>query len=178
MGPLVHRTVVAAVVAGFWLASGPAEAAPIRFDCDTLEGANSEIAQTQDGPTYRLRTQISPKRVGKHREWRANALILIRSADEKAYVGVRMAATVSKPQGFSVLLETVQDGEHKQFLVTTVRLGETVNASIDIKDGSARVEVAGQVADLAIPMGKGAVVSASCSTGQFIFEKLELTPGI
>ena len=175
---MVHRAVVAAIAVGLAVLSVPASAAPIRFDCDALDGANSEIAQTQYGPTYRLRTQISPKRAGKHREWRAGALLLIKSADDKAYVGVRIAATVSKPQGFSVFLETVQGGEHKQFSVTTVKLGDTVNASIDIKDGSARVEVAGQVADMAIPIGKGAVLSASCSTGQFIFEKLEFSPEV
>jgi hypothetical protein len=175
---IVYRVGIAAMAAGLAGQSVPAATAPMRFDCDSMDGANSEIAQTQDGPSYRLRTQISPKRAGRHREWRANALILIRSADDKAYVGVRLAATAAKPPGFSVLLETVQDGEHKQFNVTTVKLGDTVNASIDIKDGSARVEVAGQVADLAIPIGKGAVISASCSTGQFMFEKLEMAPGI
>ena len=173
----VKRTVIAVIAAGLASMPVPAAAAPIRFDCEALDGANSEIAQTQDGPTYRLRTQISPKRAGKHREWRASALILIKSADDKAYVGVRMAATASKPQGFSIYLETGRDGEHKQFSVTTVKLGDTVNASIDIKDGSARVEVAGQVADLAIPIGKDAVLSASCSTGQFMFEKLEMNIG-
>lgn len=177
MSPKANPALIAAVAAGLAVHPAPADAAPMRFDCDAMDGANTEIAQTQDGPAYRLRTRISPKRAGKHRDWRANALILIRSADEKAYVGVRMAASVSKPQGYSVLLETVLGGEHKQFNVTTVKLGDTVDASIDIKGGSARVEVAGQVADLAFPTGKGAVISASCSTGQFIFDDLEFVPG-
>jgi hypothetical protein len=171
MNSLGHAAVAASLAAGI---AAPAFAAPMRFDCDCMSGAYSEVAQTQTGPHYLLRADVTPKRVGQDRQWRPNGLLHIRSADGKAYIAVRMTATISRPQAFSIYLETEKDGEKKQFSVTTVKLGETVHASIEVKDGAARVEVAGQVADFSIPLGKGAEVSAGCSTGQFMFEKLEI----
>jgi len=49
---------------------------------------------------------------------------------------------------------------------------ETVRASIRIKDGAVRAEVAGQFADIPNKIGRGAEVGVGCSTGQFMFEKL------
>lgn len=154
--------------------ASPALSSPLRFDCDSMDGAFSEIIQAQTGPNYVIRADVTAKRIGAHRDRRPNALIYIGSPDGKASIGVRLTASASKPQVLAVTVETTKDGESKSYIVTSVKLGETVHASIEINDGATRVEAAGQVAEIRIPVDRGAEVSASCATGQFMFEKLEM----
>jgi hypothetical protein len=168
---LIKAILAAAALAG---ASTPSRAAPMRFDCDTFDGAYSEVVQTQSGPAYALKAEITAKRLGKHRDWRPNALIQVKSADGKSAIGVQVTAASYQNRTLSVALITTTGGERKEYSVATVKLHEAVNAAILVRDGKVRAEVAGQFAEAPIEIGPGAEVGAACSTGQFMFEKLEM----
>lgn len=160
--------------AGVLISSAQATAAPMKFDCDSFDGAFSEVMQTQAGPNYAVKAQITAKRLGKHNQWMPNALLQIFSADERNVVNVRLSAASSQSKTVSVTLTTVKDGEKKSYSVTTVKLNEPVDASIIIRDGKVQVQVAGQTADAPISVGPNAEVRAACSTGEFLFEKLDI----
>ena len=174
MRSTINIAIVAGVMAGFGCFPMAANAAPIRYECDTADGANSEIVQQQAGPNYALQADISAWRFGKHRDRRPGAKIQIKSADGMNSVGIQLSAGVSKPPAAAVSLISTNGGEQKQYLVTTVKLGESVRASIRIKDGVVQAEVAGQVADVPVQIGRSAEVAVGCSTGQFMFDKLSL----
>jgi hypothetical protein len=155
--------------------SAPAHAASMRFDCDSLDGAYSEVVQTQNGPAYGLKAEITAKRLGRHRDWWPNALIEIRSADGKSAIGVQFRASSYQNRTVSVMLITTSGGEKKEYSVATVKLDEAVNAAIAVRDGKVRADVAGEFAEAPISVGSGAEVRVACSTGEFMFERLEMT---
>jgi hypothetical protein len=130
--------------------------------------------QRQDGPNYTLQAEITAKRFGKHRDWRPGARIQVTSADGKKSIWIQLAAGAARPQALAVSLFTNDGREEKQFMVTTVKLGEPVRASIRVSNGSLQAEVAGQVANIPLQIGPRAEVSVGCSTGQFMFEKLSM----
>lgn len=173
LGP--KRWLLVGAGAGLLIASAQAPAAPMKFDCDSFDGAFSEVMQTQAGPNYAVKAQITAMRLGKHGQWLPNALLQIISVDEKNIVIVRLNASSSQSKTVSVTLSTVKDGEKKSYSVTTVKLNEPVDAAIVVRDGKIKVQVAGQAAEAPIAIGPNAEVRAACSTGQFMFEKLDMT---
>jgi hypothetical protein len=162
---------VAGVTAG---SSNSALATPMRFDCDSFDGAYSEVAQIQSGPTYSLKAKITPKRLGKHRDWRPNAMLQIKSADGKNGVTVRVTASSLQNRTFSVTFASLTGGELKEYSVATVKTNEPVSVAIAVRDGKLQAAIGGQLAEGPIAVGKGAEVRAGCSTGQFVFENLEM----
>lgn len=160
--------------AAFLFSSVQAPAAPMKFDCDSFDGAFSEVMQTQAGPNYAVKAQITAMRLGNHREWLPNAMLQIFSADENNVVIVRLNSSSSQSKTASVTLTIGKDGERKSYAVTTVKLNEPVDASIIIRDGKVKVQVAGQSAEAPIAIGPNAEVRAACSTGEFMFEKLDM----
>jgi hypothetical protein len=167
-------SLLGAAGAALLVSSATAPAAPIKFDCDSFDGAVSEVMQTQGGPNYALKAQMTAMRLGKHRQWLPNAMLQIFSADGKNVVAIRVSASSAQSQTVSVTLSTTNNGEQKSYSVTTVKLNEAVDASIVVRDGKVQVQVAGQSAEAPIAIGPDAEVRAACSTGEFMFEKLEM----
>jgi hypothetical protein len=151
-----------------------ANAAPMRYSCDTADGSVSGLVQQQDGPNYALQAEIRAMRFGRHREVRPSARIQIRSADGNKAVWVQLSASAARPPALAISLFTDNGSEEKQYMVTTVRLGEAARVSMRTKAGALQAEVAGQVADIPIQIGPHAEISVTCSTGEFIFEKLSM----
>lgn len=174
----MRRSARVAIFAGITsgLASLPAttSAAPMRYDCDTPDGAVSGLVQKQDGPNYAMQTEIRAMRIGRHRDVRPGARIQINSADGKKAVWIQLAASSARPPALAISLSTDNGAEEKQYMVTTAKLGEAVQVSMRTKDGALQIEVAGQVADIPIQIGPGAEISVTCATGEFIFEKLSM----
>ena len=154
--------------------SVPAHAAPMTFDCDSFDGAYSEIVQTQVGPAYALKAEVSAKRLGRHREWRPKALLQVKSADGKNAIGVQFNISSYQNGTLSVALITIVGGEQKEYSVATLKLNEPLNTAIAVQDGKVRVDIGGEFAEAPITIGHGAEVRVGCSTGQFMFEKLEM----
>ena len=171
MPKLVQMLAIAGLIA---TTEANANAASMLFDCDAEGGHYSELVQSQTGPNYALRADISAKRFGQHRDWHPGARMAITSADGKNSIIMQLAAGSVRPEFLLVSLVTNRDGEQKQYMVTTVNPGEAVHASIDVRDDVVHVEVAGQLAEVPLKLGAGAKVSVGCSTGQFMFENLDL----
>ena len=171
MRRLIHGAITAVITVG---AAAGGNAAPLQFDCDAADGHSSALRQAQAGPNYALGAEFSAKRLGKHRDWLPGARIAIWSADDRNSIIIQLAAGSVRPESLRLSLIATRDGNEKSLGVTTVKLDETVRASISVKDNLARVEVAGQPAEFPLNLGLGATVVVSCSTGQFMFETLDL----
>jgi hypothetical protein len=152
----------------------PASAAPMRYDCDTPAGAMSEISQVQSGPKYALRVEVAAKRMRMNREWRPGASFRIRSADEHHEIGVQISAASHRSESLTVSLSAINGEDRRSYPVATVKVGETLRASLDVADGHARADIGGQKVDIPLDLGTGAKLVVTCSTGQFMFEKLDM----
>src|SRR5438309_1887264 len=80
------------------LAGGGAEAPPLSYDCDSAEGAFSELKQVQPGPSYRVTGRISARRLRQHDRWAPVASVRADAADGTMDVTLQLVAP-HRPDG-------------------------------------------------------------------------------
>lgn len=149
-------------------------AAPIDYDCDTAAGHFSEISLHQAGPDYRVRGSITPLLRRSHVQYVATATVFIYSADRQRTVAVQiMRGTGSR---YEVTTHRVTGGDIGRASLRPVRTGEAVPFELVSTSNGTFAMVGEQRIDLGPPIGAGARLSITCSTGRFRFSGLDWSP--
>jgi hypothetical protein len=154
--------------------TGPANAAPMSYDCDTAPGRYSELKQTEPGPAYRVSGRIAANELAMDKRWVPVGNIVIESADGKNGARLRLFAPTRRAPLDVVLSTNIGDKVETQTL-GQVGLSQELAFSMTVADGRVKVEIGTMRGEAAIEMGAGASVGVTCSTGNFHFDDLRLS---
>lgn len=154
---------------------GTATATPIEYDCDTANAHYSEISLNQRGPNYHVSGTITPQLLRSSGFYSATATVYIQSADQRRTTGVQ----VMREQGnrLTVNVFRVTNGLRTNTSIGTIEPGHTVPFELQSSSTGSFALVAGRRVDLGAPVGEGAKISVTCSTGQFHFGGLDWSAG-
>lgn len=158
------------------LAGGGAEAPPLSYDCDTAEGAFSQLKQVQPGPSYRITGRISAHRLRQHDRWVPVATVRADAADGTMEVALQLVAP-HRPDGpLDVFLVTrAGKSEPEQKLLGHAEIGGELPFELAVDRGKVRARIGSLNGDAKASLGSGASVGVSCSTGEFLFNDLRLS---
>lgn len=167
---LMAFRVFGVMFAAAWTLPASAQGMSAKFDCDTAAGAFSELAFSQPGPTYHISGSLTAKQYRFDDQWIPVANVRIVSADKQTFGGIRLQAPSGSGRLELVVQSKVQ-GKDYGAVVGSFGKGEAATFSIDVENSKMTIRVAGKT--FAGPdMAAGSGVSVTCSSGQFLFEKL------
>jgi hypothetical protein len=152
--------------------STAAGATPIRYDCDTAAGAFSLIDFTQPGPDYRVTGRFSAVKFRNDPQWGPVATVQLVSADQKHAVGIRLRGKNARTP-VDLLLQTLDGSGERLAALGTLPVGDWAPFGIEVAGGKITVRAAGRSLIVDAPIGAGATVKISCSSGEFQFDQLD-----
>lgn len=157
----------------FGISSAAAFANPIKYGCDTASGRFSAIEIPFETNRFTLRGTLTPALFRKDKRWLPSANIRLESGDTKNSMALRFVAENSKAKTADILLESKNEGNEKGGNAGEVALNETVGFSLDYdRNGQSSITVNDSSYKLASNLGEKFSLSITCSTGDFIFDKL------
>jgi hypothetical protein len=154
--------------------SQAAMAAPLTYDCDTAAGSFSPVEQVQSGPSYSISARLTPRLSRTDKRWLPAASLGVGKPGQE--VLLRVFAEERGGKNFKVSAIYSGDGEPKQAELGGISMGQSIGLAIYAEPGTVRVTAGGKSTSFAVTIAPNASVSASCSTGEFLFEALELAP--
>lgn len=170
------RTILAGSAIALLSIAEPADAAEQRYDCDTTVDHYSELEQGLPGPGYDASgtiTAVKPYVGDRHL---AAGRVALESADGKSFLSFRLThwpKTDEKTMGASLMIQI--DGKEEEIALGRVNMMKPVPFALHVDAaGDASLTLGEWHRDLKVPLGSAAVASASCSTGEFLFEHLKL----
>ena len=170
------RAATASAVIAWLMFAAPAHAAEQDYDCDTGAEHYSELKQALSGSRYEASGTITPRRMYVGDRYMTSARVSLQSADGRNFLSFRLSG--SAKAGDKTLMATlfVQiDGEEKETPLGPVNLIKPLAFSLQVDaKGSARLSLGEWQRDLMMPLGSVAIASATCSTGEFQFDHLNL----
>jgi hypothetical protein len=171
------RMWIAAAAAAVLAAGGAGSAAarPLSWDCDTQDGHFSQLEMVQEGPSYRISGRITPVELRTHRRYAPMAAIRIQS-DGDDWVGIRIGRFDGRR--LEARLARSVGGRMEESAFASLESGAAFPFELSLSaDGAAAASLGTARAGTEILLGFGGRVQLTCSTGEFLFEGIELEAG-
>jgi hypothetical protein len=157
------------------LITGPASAATLEYDCDTAPNHFSELKQELGQGPVVISGMLTARAMAASKTYAPMTRVTLESADGADGVSVRLvgAPTVNKTLLLASLIVRT-DGKDEEEQLGTVSLMQPLPFAMRVNAGTAAITFGEWQRELKIPSAVVAGAKVSCSTGEFLFEKLDL----
>ena len=164
---LMSRVALCFCACAFGAASAHA-AEPFTYECDTAAGAFSELAQPQSADAFTISGEVKAEKLRTDQEWWPMATILV---DLGGHKGPRLQLIAPNGHAKSVNVSIGESTENAQ-LIGSIPLNTAVPFRLTVDQSRIRVEAGGRSVDFKRPPNSHPVASLTCSTGEFLFDRL------
>ena len=158
------------------LIAAPVAAGPLTYDCDTAPEHFSELTQPLPAGPVTISGVLTARVMATSKTWASTGHVGLVSADGADYAQIEVTgvAKISK----TVLLATLtvsRGGTKEEIELGPVTLMQALPFSLTWDPaGKLSVSLAGWQREVLLRPGTLTTAKATCSTGEFLFEKLEL----
>jgi hypothetical protein len=154
----------------------PVAASTLHYDCDSTGGRFSELKTTQSGNVNRVSGVLTARNMIEIPRWGALGNVALSSADRKNSIQLQLAGFPSiDAQALTASIILTIDGEKTEVEIGKSALLQPMPFTISVDaSGSATIVFAGVEKKAIVVLGTAPIARVSCSTGEFIFETLDL----
>jgi len=152
----------------------PAAAAPLTYDCDTTPGHFSELSQDLPPGPVTVSGILTPHVMNIADRWAPSGIVNLESADGTELVQIVVTGSLRiDKESMSASLRVTSEGKEQKIDLGIVSLMQPLPFSLAWDPaGKVLVKLANWRREVALRPGSVAKASVSCSTGEFLFEKL------
>jgi hypothetical protein len=148
---------------------------PLTYDCDTAAGSYSELSQPAASSKYSISGVLTARKLRTDERWAPSATVTVKTSDSDR-LSLQLIAADGTATQLQLLIRNVIDGKESTQPIGVVPVNQAVPFTIFVDGVAANFEAGGRTFNLNVPAGGTRTVSVACSTGEFLFERLEF-PG-
>jgi hypothetical protein len=170
--PYSYRRLLRSMSLASALASTPAFAGPLAWDCDTPAGRFSQIEAKATGAAI-ITGEFKGVEGRRDKRWAPTVFLQMKTGDGALILGLSFVVHPGHVESMTVQVVRTESGERKTATLGEVPFGEAIPFRV-LFDGAGEVEIsAGALkARTRVAATPATSLSASCSTGQFTFSNL------
>ncbi|QNQ09030.1 hypothetical protein [Sphingomonas alpina] len=172
----MNRYLAAGLSLVLLLPAMPVAASTLDYDCDSTGGRFSALKTTQSGNVNKISGVLTARNMIEIPRWGAVGNVALSSADGKNSIQLQLAGFPSvDAQAMTASIILTIGGEKTEVEIGKSALLQPMPFTISVDaSGSATIAFAGVQKNAIVVLGPAPVARVSCSTGEFIFEKLDL----
>lgn len=153
--------------------SSAGNATPLEYDCDTPANNFSEIKVPIQTKGFKIKGKISPTKFSRG-TFLPVGNVRITGDDKKSSVAIRTIAQSNNAKHADIFVALDISGDTRQGIIDKVKLAESFDFSIQVlSPDSVLTTINNQAIKNELNLVDSAVLSITCSTGEFKFTDIE-----
>ncbi len=169
----IATTLTLAAIALLAVPPSSAQSRTSSYGCDTASGRFSEFAIPVQASRFTLRGRVKPVLFRSDANYRPTAVIRLQNPQTGTAMAIRLKAVSAEAEGALVTAELWKDGDSETAPIGTLALGKVLDFTVAYAQGGAsRIVIGERNIDVAADLGADFDLKLSCSTGDFVFDRL------